>query len=80
MKCTVHGYGRIKGDKSKKTGQPYDFYLLGISYKGEQDYTGERVKEIAVDPSQVEGIEKLTCPFKATINKDFDNRYSIDFT
>lgn len=80
MKCTVLGFGRIKGDKSKKTGQPYDFYLLSVSYRGEQGYTGERVKELAVDPVEVEGIERLMCPFKATIVKDFDNRYSVDFT
>lgn len=80
MKCTVVGYTRLQG-KSKKTGNEYDFFVLGVTYKGESGYTGERVKEINVDPAGVPGIEKLNCPFKAEINIGFDGRVSsISFT
>lgn len=80
MRCTVVGYTRLTG-KSKKTGKDYDFYSLSTTYKGEQGYTGDRVKEVNVDPQLVNGIEKLPCPFKADINIGFDGRISsISFT
>lgn len=80
MKCTVVGFTRLTGT-SKKTGREYDFYSLGITYKGEQGYNGERVKEVNVDPQAVLGIDKLSCPIKADINVGFGGRISsINFT
>lgn len=80
MKCTVVGYTRLTG-KSKKTGKDYDFYSLGIIYKGERGYTGDRVKELSVDPEIVYGIEKLTCPIKADIDIGFGGRVTaVNFT
>ncbi|MDE6005611.1 MAG: hypothetical protein K2G88_09525 [Oscillospiraceae bacterium] len=81
MKCCIAGYTRLRGDKSKKTGQPYDFFILGVTYPGEKGYVGSRVKEVVVDPRQVVGIEKLTPPIKAEIAVDFSGRISdVNFT
>lgn len=76
MKCSIVGFTHLQGDKSKKTGQPYDFFILGITYPGEKGYTGSRVKEIVVDPRQVGGIERLTPPIMADVSVDFSGRIS----
>ena len=73
MKCKILGYSRLQGT-SRKTGNPYDFYTLAISYPGEQGYTGQRVREISVDPQQVVGISKLPVPISADIGVDFTGR------
>lgn len=75
MKCTVLGFARLKG-KSRKSGNDYDFYTISIAFKGEKGYTGQRVKEISVNPDEVQGIEKLTCPFPADLSVGFDGRVS----
>lgn len=80
MKCTVVGYTRLKGT-SKKTGNDYDFYSLGITYKGERGYIGDRVRELSVDPELVNGIDKLPCPIKADIDIGFGGRVmAVNFT
>lgn len=73
MKCKILGYFRLQGT-SKRTGNEYDFYTLAISYPGEKGYTGQRVRELSVDPDQVAGIEKLTVPISADIAVDFTGR------
>ena len=74
MKCKILGYSRLQGT-SKKTGNEYDFYTLAISYSdGKKGYTGQRVRELSVDPDQVAGIEKLTVPISADIAVDFTGR------
>ena len=81
MKCSIVGYTRLRGEKSKKSGKPYDFFILGVTYPGEKGYMGHRVKEIVVDPRQVEGIERLTPPVLANISVDFSGRISdVSFT
>lgn len=81
MKCSIVGFTRLSGEASKKTGQPYDFFILGVTYSGERGYTGLRVKEIVVDPRQVTGIERLTPPITADVSVDFSGRVSdVNFT
>ena len=81
MKCCIVGYTRLHGEKSKRTGNPYDFFILGVTYPGEEGYVGSRVKEVAIDPRQVVGIEKLSPPITAEIFTDFSGRISdISFT
>lgn len=59
---------------SKKTGNKYDFYTLAISYPGEKGYTGQRVRELSINPDQVTGIEKLPVPISADVAVDFTGR------
>ena len=80
MKCSILGFTRLSGN-SKRTGNPYDFYSLGVAYKGEKGYTGQRVKEIAVDPRMVVGIDKLPTPITADIAVDFSgNVMGVSFS
>lgn len=77
MKCKIIGYSHLQG-VSKKTNKSYDFYNLSVSYQPERGYTGERVAEFNVDPTNVTGIEKLKVPVFAEILKDaFTNKVTV---
>lgn len=50
MKFEVVGYERRKGDKSKKTGKPYDIRVFhcidSIPYAKSEDFGGNKVEQI----------------------------------
>lgn len=79
MKVKIIGYIHLTGE-SKKTGKPYDFYQVSCTYRPETGYTGERVLDLSADTVFMQGIEKLTLPVVADVNKDFvTNKTLIKF-
>lgn len=79
MKCKLLGYTHLSGT-SKKSGKPYDFYSLAISYDGERGYIGKRVMEVTVNPDGVAGIDKIAPPFDCFVTRDLNGRIQVSFT
>ena len=73
MKCKIVGFVHVKGEKSRKTGKPYDFYKVSVLYNS-RNYTGETALEVLADPSQVMGIEKLTLPVVAELAQEVGSK------
>lgn len=72
MKATLLGYSRMMGT-SKKTGKPYDGYMLHLGYNDDH-IEGTATSQIFVDSSLISSADELS------IGRVYDFQYEVNFS
>lgn len=73
MKATLLGYSRMKGT-SKKTGKPYDGYMLHLGYTDDH-VEGTATSQLFVDSSLIENMYD-----ELTLGGTYDFNYEVNFS
>lgn len=68
MRIKIIGWDHVKGDKSNKTGKPYDFYnVFTLLRIGSPDSKGFAGTSITVEPHEFESVRHLPVPLDCDV-------------